>query len=70
MLFRSAEGCLSCPGRSGIVARPKKMTVKAQDRTGESKLYKVDGYTAVAFSHEIDHLDGVLFVDKIEREDE
>lgn len=67
---RGAEGCLSCPGRSGIVARPKKMTVKAQDRTGESKLYKVDGFTAVAFSHEIDHLDGVLFVDKIEREDE
>ena len=67
---RGAEGCLSCPGRSGIVARPKKMTVKAEDRTGESKLYKVDGYTAVAFSHEIDHLDGVLFVDKIEREDE
>lgn len=66
---RGAEGCLSCPGRSGIVARPKKMTVKAQDRTGESRLYKVDGFTAVAFSHEIDHLDGVLFVDKIEQEE-
>lgn len=67
---RGAEGCLSCPGRSGIVARPKKLTVQAQNRYGETKLYKVDGYTAVAFSHEMDHLDGVLFIDKIVKEDE
>ncbi len=66
---RGAEGCLSCPNRSGIVARPKKLTVKAQDRTGEYKTYKVDGFTAVAFCHEMDHLDGVLFIDKIEPED-
>lgn len=66
---RGAEGCLSCPGRSGIVARPKKLTVQAQDRHGETKLYKVDGYTAVAFSHEMDHLDGVLFIDKLESEE-
>ncbi|MDE6398011.1 MAG: peptide deformylase [Clostridiales bacterium] len=64
-----AEGCLSCPGRSGVVARPKKLTVQAQDRTGETKLYKVTGYEAVAFSHEMDHLDGILFIDKIENED-
>ena len=67
---RGAEGCLSCPGRSGIVARPKKMTVQAQDRFGETKLYKVEGYAACAFSHEIDHLDGILFIDKIEKEEE
>lgn len=60
---------MSCPGRSGIVCRPKKLTVQAQDRTGETKLYKVDGFTAVAFCHEIDHLDGVLFIDKAESED-
>ena len=66
---RGAEGCLSCPGRSGIVCRPKKLTVQAQDRTGETKLYKVDGFTAVAFCHEIDHLDGVLFIDKAESEE-
>lgn len=63
-----AEGCLSCPGRSGVVARPKKLTVQACDRNGETKLYKVDGYEAVAFSHEMDHLDGILFIDKIEDE--
>ena len=67
---RGAEGCLSCPGRSGIVARPKKLTVQAQNRRGETKLYKVDGYEAVAFSHEMDHLDGVLFIDKIENEED
>ena len=64
-----AEGCLSCPGWSAIVARPKKLTVQAQDRFGETKVYKVDGFTAVAFSHETDHLDGVLFIDKLEQED-
>lgn len=62
---KGAEGCLSCPGRSGIVERPKKITVQAQDRNGEIKLYKVSGFTAVAFCHEIDHLDGVLFIDKV-----
>ncbi len=66
---RGPEGCLSCPGRSGVVCRPKKLTVQAQDRTGETKMYKVDGFTAVAFSHEIDHLDGILFIDKAESED-
>ncbi len=65
---RGMEGCLSCPGRSGMVARPKKLTVQAKDRHGETKLYKVDGYEAVAFSHEMDHLDGVLFIDKVETE--
>ena len=67
---RGAEGCLSCPGVSGIVARPKKLTVSAKNRFGEDKLYKVDGFTAVAFSHEIDHLDGILFIDKMEKEED
>ncbi len=65
------EGCLSCPGRRGTVARPKKVTVRAQDRTGKTNEYHVSGLTAVAFCHEIDHLDGILFIDKIiEEEDE
>ncbi|MCI8412882.1 MAG: peptide deformylase [Clostridia bacterium] len=67
---RGAEGCLSCPGKSGVVVRPKKLTVQAQNRYGETKLYKVDGFTAVAFSHEMDHLDGVLFIDKVISEDD
>ena len=67
---RGAEGCLSCPGKSGVVVRPKKLTVQAQNRYRETKLYKVDGFTAVAFSHEMDHLDGVLFIDKVISEDD
>jgi peptide deformylase len=59
------EGCLSVPGRSGTVERPKKLTVNAFNRYGERIQLKVSGYTAVAFCHEIDHLDGVLFVDKL-----
>ena len=66
---RGPEGCLSCPGRSGTVTRPKKLTVSAKDRYGNDKLYKVEGFTAVAFSHEMDHLDGILFIDKVESED-
>lgn len=59
------EGCLSIPGKHGYVERPKKIVVRAKDRTGKDCEYKVDGLTAVAFCHEIDHLDGTLFVDKI-----
>lgn len=66
---RGVEGCLSCPGYNGAVERPKKLTVKAYDRSGTEHLYKVDGLTAVAFCHEMDHLDGVLFIDKIIKED-
>lgn len=59
------EGCLSVPNQSGKVERPKKLTVKGKDRYGIEHIYKVEGYTAVAFSHEFDHLDGVLFIDKV-----
>lgn len=62
------EGCLSIPGRNGNVARPKKMTVEAQDRTGKKHVYHVSDFEAVAFCHEIDHLDGVLFIDKLVEE--
>lgn len=56
-----AEGCLSYPDRWGVVTRPMKVTVKAQDRNG--KWFKVTGeeLCARAFCHEIDHLHGVLF---------
>ena len=61
------EGCLSFPGEYGIVCRPQHVIVKAQDRFG--KPFEVEGYdlTARAFCHELDHLDGILFVDKAER---
>ena len=59
------EGCLSVPGRNGYVKRPKKLTVQAYDRYGEKQIYKIADFEAVAFCHEIDHLDGILFIDKL-----
>ena len=58
------EGCLSFPGQYGIVKRPQRVIVRAQDRNGET--FEVEGVdlTARAFCHEIDHLNGILFVDK------
>ncbi len=63
------EGCLSVPSRQGIVERPKKVVVDAFDRKGDKYRYTVEGFTARAFCHEIDHLDGTLYVDKMIRED-
>ena len=62
------EGCLSSPGVFGKVTRPMNVTVKARDRFGKD--FEISGkeLLARAFCHEIDHLDGVLFVDKIEEE--
>ncbi|MCI8336391.1 MAG: peptide deformylase [Peptococcaceae bacterium] len=62
------EGCLSVPGKSGIVKRAKKVTVAAQDRNGKSFTIKGEDLLARAFQHEIDHLKGVLYVDIMERE--
>ena len=63
------EGCLSVPGIGGEVERPKKLVVDCKNRYGQAVRYKVSDFTAVAFSHEMDHLDGILFVDKmIDRE--
>ena len=61
------EGCLSLPGKNGIVKRPAKVTVEALDRNGVKKRYRADGLLARCFCHEIDHLDGMLYPDKAER---
>ncbi len=58
------EGCLSVRGKSGIVSRPMKVTLSYYDRTGEKKLLKAKGFFARAICHELDHLDGVLYIDK------
>ncbi len=58
------EGCLSVPGKWGNVDRPLYVTVKAQDRDGNFHEYKVSEFTARAFCHEIDHLDGTLFISR------
>jgi peptide deformylase len=61
-----SEGCLSLPGQFGVVKRPKYVTVKATDRFG--KEFEVTGtdLLARAFCHEIEHLDGKLFIDSAE----
>ena len=62
-----AEGCLSVPGEYGIVTRPEYVKVRAQDRNGDWHEYEGTGLTARCFCHEIDHLDGHLFLEKCER---
>lgn len=59
------EGCLSSPGEYGVVPRPAKVTVKAQDRMGNALEVTGEGFLARALCHEIDHLEGVLFKDLV-----
>lgn len=62
-----AEGCLSVPGKYGLVKRPYWAKVRAQDRNGN--VYEVEGEELIArcFCHEIDHLDGILYTQVMER---
>ena len=62
-----AEGCLSVPGRYGLVNRPKHVTVRATNRKGEEYEVTAHGFLARAFCHEIDHLDGHLYLEKVTR---
>ena len=57
------EGCLSIPGFRGLVPRKEKVTVKALNRDGNEFTLEADGLLAICIQHEIDHLNGVLFVD-------
>ena len=59
------EGCLSVPGRRATVARPEKVRVHAQDRKGNHIEVEGEGLLAVCLCHELDHLDGILYVDKM-----
>ena len=59
------EGCLSVPGRRATVARPEKVRVHAQDRKGKHIEIEGEGLLARCLCHELDHLDGVLYVDKM-----
>ncbi len=61
------EGCLSAPGRYGEVIRPETVVVHALNRDGESYEIIGEGLLAVALCHEIDHLDGNVFLDKVVR---
>lgn len=62
------EGCLSIPGRYGDVERPASLVLKALDRNGQPFEMRAEELTAVCISHETDHLDGILFRDKVEGE--
>ena len=64
---RGSEGCLSVPDQFGIVTRPEKVTVRAQDRYGNWFEREGEGLTARCFCHEIDHLNGILFTSLAER---
>ena len=63
------EGCLSIPGRWGITHRPRHVTVQCLNRNGETVTYTGHDLLARAFCHELDHLDGKLFIDIAKMED-
>ena len=62
-----SEACLSVPGLAGEVERFTQITVKGQNRRGQALRLKLEGWTARIFQHEIDHLDGIMFVDRAVR---
>lgn len=61
------EGCLSLAGMYGVVKRPMKVKIKAQDRTGAAVEYERKGVTARCFCHEIEHLDGHMYYEHTDR---
>ena len=62
------EGCLSFPGENGVVKRPASVKIKAQDRHGKWCVFKGTELKARCFCHEIDHLDGITFDQKVIKE--
>ena len=63
------EGCLSVPGYRGMVKRNTYVVIKGQDIEGRNVRYRAEGLLAQAFQHELDHLDGILYIDRIESAD-
>ena len=61
------EGCLSVPGKYGLVRRPNYAKVRAQDRNGDWYEYEGEELIARCFCHELDHLDGILYTEKMDR---
>lgn len=59
------EGCLSVPDYTGNVERAKKISLRAEDPSGKSHTWEMEGFEAVAVQHEMDHLDGLLFLDRL-----
>ena len=63
-----SEGCLSVPGKAGEVIRPAFVKAEAWDENMEYYVVEADGYLARAICHEVDHLEGIVYVDKVEGE--
>lgn len=63
-----SEGCLSVPGKAGDVIRPVFVRAEAWDENMEHYVVEADGYLARAICHELDHLEGIVYVDKVEGE--
>jgi len=63
------EGCLCLPGYVGDVKRATSVTIRAQNRRGKKVRIKAKGLLARAFQHEVDHLNGILFIDRVESPD-
>ncbi len=61
------EGCLSVKNITGEVERPERITVNAQNRYGDNMVFTLEGLLAVVVCHEVDHLDGILFIDKMKK---
>jgi peptide deformylase len=59
------EGCLSVPGFHATVPRPKSVTVRGLDREGRERIVEAEGFLARALQHEMDHLNGILFIDRL-----
>jgi peptide deformylase len=62
---RQEEGCLSVPGYGGTPVRPARLTARGLDPDGKERVYEATGLLARAFCHEIDHINGLLFVDRL-----
>ena len=61
----SREGCLSVPDFTGYVTRKKKIEVEYTDLDGKKQILKTDGFESIVIQHEIDHLDGKIFLDRV-----
>ena len=59
------EGCMSVPDYTGNVTRAENILVQFRDRTGHARVIRAEGFEAVAIQHELDHLDGLLFLDRV-----
>lgn len=64
-LDRAEEGCLSIPGLREVVERPWSIRIRGLDRSGETVEFEAEGLLARILQHEVDHLDGILFLDRV-----